>query len=133
MSYFAVNPLAIILAVVASFAFGAAWYMGLSRQWMAALGKTRDELQVGYTPFAWSVLVELVMAYFLALLIAPLLGEVSVLNGLIVGAHMWFGFVLTTLILNHRYEGLKWSLTLIDSLHLLGVLLIQGAVIGVFG
>lgn len=133
MSYFAVNWLGVILAVVASFAFGAAWYIGLSKPWLAALGKTREQLQVGRTPFAWSVAMELVMAYFIALLIPALLGEVSVLNGVIVAAHMWLGFVLTTLILNHRYEGLKWSLTAIDSLHLLGVLLIQGAVIGVFG
>jgi len=133
ISHFAVSWLAVVLATVASFAFGAAWYMGLSKQWLAALGKTRDQLNVGYTPFIWSVVVELVMAYFIALLVPALLGEITVVNGLIVAAHMWFGFVLTSMIMNHRYEGMKWSLTLIDGLHLLGVLLIQGAVIGVFG
>ena len=133
ISHFAVNWLAIVLATLASFAFGAAWYMGLSRQWLAALGKTREQLNVGNTPFIWSVVVELVMAYFLALLTPALLGDVTILNGLIVATHMWFGFVLTSMIMNHRYEGMKWSLTVIDSLHLLGVLLIQGAVIGVFG
>ena len=133
ISYLAVNWLAVILATVASFAFGAAWYMGLSRQWLAALGRTRQQLNVGNTPFIWSVVVELVMAYFLALLIAPLMGQITVTGGLIVGAHLWFGFVLTSMILNHRYEGMKWSLTVIDSLHLLGVLLIQGLVIGLFG
>ena len=70
---------------------------------------------------------------FDALLTPALLGEITVANGLIVAAHMWFGFVLTSMIMNHRYEGMKWSLTVIDGLHLLGVLLIQGAVIGVFG
>ncbi|KKC35086.1 hypothetical protein WH87_18240 [Devosia epidermidihirudinis] len=133
ISHFAVNWLAVVLATVASFAFGAVWYMSLSRQWLAALGKTREQLNVGYTPFIWSVVVELVMAYFLALLTPALLGEMSVINGLIVAAHMWFGFVLTSLIMNHRYEGLKWSLTLIDGLHLLGVLLIQGIVLGLLG
>lgn len=133
ISHFAVNWLAVVLATVASFAFGAAWYMGLSRQWLAALGRTREELDVGYTPFVWSVVVEFVMAYFIALLTPALLGEVTVVGGMIVGAHMWFGFVLTSMIMNHRYEGMKWSLTVIDSLHLLGVLVIQGAVIGVFG
>lgn len=132
ISHFAVNWLAVILATVASFAFGAVWYTGLSKQWMAALGKTREQLNVGYTPFIWSVVVELVMAYFLALLAPMLLGEVTILGGALVGAHMWLGFVLTTLILNHRYEGMKWSLTIIDGLHLLGVLVIQGVVIGLF-
>lgn len=132
ISHFAVNWLAVVLATVASFAFGAVWYMGLSKQWLAALGKTRDQLNVGYAPFVWSVVVELVMAYFLALLTPLLLGEITVIGGAIVGAHMWLGFVLTTLILNHRYEGMKWSLTIIDGLHLLGVLVIQGVVIGLF-
>ena len=45
--HFAVNWLAVILATVASFAFGAACYMGLSKQWLAALGRTRHELGVG--------------------------------------------------------------------------------------
>jgi hypothetical protein len=133
ITHFAVNWLAVILATLAAFAFGAVWYMGLSRQWLAALGKTREQLNVGYTPFIWSLVVELVMAYFIATLTPALLGEVTVANGLVVAAHMWFGFVLTSMIMNHRYEGLKWSLTLIDSLHLLGVLLIQGVVIGLFG
>ena len=133
ISHFAVNWLAVVLATVASFAFGAVWYMGLSKQWLAALGKTKDELNVGYTPFIWSVVVELIMAYFLALLTPLIVGEVSVAGAMIVAAHLWFGFVLTAMIMNHRYEGMKWSLTVIDSLHLLGVLLIQGAVIGVFG
>ncbi|SEQ25028.1 Protein of unknown function [Devosia sp. YR412] len=133
ISHFAVNWLAVILATLAAFAFGAVWYMGLSKQWLAAVGKTREQLNVGYTPFIWSVLVELVMAYFIATLTPAILGEITVANGLIVAAHLWFGFVLTSMIMNHRYEGMKWSLTLINSLHLLGVLLIQGAVIGVFG
>jgi hypothetical protein len=133
ISHFAVNWLAVLLAGIASFAFGAAWYMSLSQQWLAALGKTREQLQVGNTPFIWSIVMELVMAYFIALLTPALTGEISIVSGMVVGAHMWLGFVITTLILNHRYEGMRWSLTIIDGLHLLGVLVIQGLVIGLFG
>jgi hypothetical protein len=46
---------------------------------------------------------------------------------------MWLGFVLTSMILNHRYQNSKWSLTLIDGAHLLLVLIAQGVVIGLFG
>ncbi|SMQ86070.1 Protein of unknown function [Devosia lucknowensis] len=133
MSHFAVNWLAVVLAAIAAYAFGAVWYMGLSRQWMAALGKTKDQLQVGFTPFIWSFAVELVMAYFIALLTPVMMGEITVASGALVGVHMWVGFVITTLIMNHRYEGMKWSLTVIDGLHLLGVLVIQGVVIGLLG
>ncbi len=133
MIHLAVNWLAVLAATIAAFAFGAVWYMSLSRQWLDALGKTKEQLQVGHTPFIWSFVVEFVMAYFIALLTPLLMGEISVGAGILTGFHMWLGFVITTLIMNHRYEGMKWSLTLIDGLHILGVLLIQGLVIGLFG
>lgn len=133
MDFLSVNWLAVVLATVASFAFGAVWYMGLSRQWLAALGKSRDELNVGSTPFIWSVVVELVMAYVLALLMHGLWGQASIAGGIALAMLVWVGFVLTTLIMNHRYENMKWSLTIIDGLHVLGVLVLQGVVIGLFG
>ncbi len=134
MTHFAVNWLAVVLAMVASMALGMAWYMGLSKQWLAALGKSKDDIdQSDVTPYVWSVVVQLVMAYFVALLTPALFGETNVVNGLLCGAHMWLGFVITSMILNHRYQGQKWSLTLIDGGYLLGVLLVQGLVIGLLG
>ena len=133
MNFLAVNWLAIVLATVASFAFGAVWYMGLSKQWLDALGRTKEQLGVGYTPFIWSVVVELVMAYVLALITPLLMGGMSIGAAIQVAVLMWVGFVITTLIMNHRYEGMKWSLTVIDGLHILGVLVIQGVVLGIFG
>jgi hypothetical protein len=133
MNFLAVNWLAVVLATVASFAFGAVWYMGLSKQWLDALGRTKEQLGVGYTPFVWSVVVELVMAYVLALITPLLMGGMSIGAAIQVAVLMWVGFVITTLIMNHRYEGMKWSLTVIDGLHILGVLVIQGVVLGIFG
>ena len=134
ISHFAVNWLAVILATVASMALGMGWYMGLSKQWLAAMGKTPQDINpADVTPYIWSVVVQLVMAYFMALLTPALTGATTAANGALVGAHMWLGFVITSMILNHRYQGAKWSLTLIDGGYLLGVLLIQGVVIGLFG
>ena len=134
MTHFAVNWLAVIVAMIASMALGMAWYMGLSKQWLAALGKTKDQInQADITPYIWSVVVQLVMAYFVALLTPALFGATNVVNGMLCGAHMWLGFVIASMILNHRYQGAKWSLTLIDGGYLLGVLLVQGLVIGLFG
>ncbi|GLQ11492.1 hypothetical protein GCM10007913_34240 [Devosia yakushimensis] len=133
MSHFAVNWLAVIVAAIVSFAFGAGWYMLLAKPWLAAIGKSREELEGDYTPFIWSGLVLLVMAYFIALLTPALTGATNVGNGLLVGAHMWVGFILTAMILNHRYEGRPWSLTAINGGYLLAVLLIDGLVIGLFG
>lgn len=132
--HFDVNWLAVIVATIAGFAVGAVWYMSLSKQWLAALSKTRDQLNArDVSPYIFGIIVELVMAYFLAVVVRALFGEINVWNGLMAGAHMWLGFVITTMILNHRYQGMPWRLTLIDGGHMLAVLLVQGVIIGLFG
>lgn len=132
----AVNWTAVVVAAVASMALGFVWYMLLGNQWMGALGKTREQIMASgnqATPFIIAFLMQLVMAYSLALFTPKLMGSTTLVNGLIVGFHVWLGFVITSMIINHRYQGSKWSLTLIDGGYLLGVLLIQGLVIGLFG
>ena len=134
MTHFAVNWLAVVVAMVASMALGFVWYVALSKQWLAALGKSKEDInQADWTPYAWSVVVQLVMAYFVALLTPVIFGATNVTTGILCGVHMWLGFVITSMILNHRYQGAKWSLTLIDGGYLLGVLIVQGIVIGLFG
>lgn len=131
-----VNWLAIIAATVVSMALGAGWYMVLGNQWMGALGKTREQITAQGNPampFVIAAAMQLVMAYFLALLTQKVLGATTLPNGLQMGFWLWLGFVITSMIINHRYQGAKWSLTLIDGGYLLGVLLVQGIVIGLFG
>ncbi len=130
---FDVNWLAVIAATIAGFAVGAAWYMSLGTQWMAAIGKTREQLDASPVPYIIGVAVELVTATVLAVVIRSIFGEVNVANGLLTGALMWLGFVITPMILNHRYQNMPWSLTVIDGAHMLAVLLVQGLVIGLFG
>jgi hypothetical protein len=134
MLHFAVNWLAVVLATVTAWAFGAAWYMLLAKPWLASIGKTADQIdRSDYTPYLWSVLCIFTMAYFLAVLTPALTGATTVANGLLVGAQMWLGFIITAMVLNHRYQGAPWSRTLIDGGYLLGVLLLAGVVIGLFG
>lgn len=135
MILFGVNWLAVVLATVGSMALGMAWYMGLSKQWMAAVGKTAEQIRSGNTaaPFVISAICQLVMAYFIALLTPVMTGEMTWFTGLLVGAHMWLGFIITSMIINHRYQGAPWSLTVIDGGYMLGVMIVQGVIIGLFG
>ncbi len=134
MVHFGVNWLGIILAVVASMALGMIWYMGLSKQWLGAQNKTEADMRDvnSVTPFIWAALAQLIIAYFIALLTPKLMPGVDAYSAVLVGVHMWFGFILTSMVLNHRYQGQKWSLTLIDGGYLLGVVIVQGVVIGLF-
>lgn len=134
MVYFGVNWVAIVLAAVASMALGAAWYMLLARQWLAASGRAAEDVKGGSAePFVWSAICQLVMAYFIAMLTPVLMGGTSVYGAVLVGVHMWFGFILTSMITNHRYQGHPWALALIDGGYFLGVVVVQGAIIGLFG
>jgi hypothetical protein len=139
-----INYWGVLSAAVASFAFGAAWYGLLSRQWMEARGLTAAEQASSAAgggapiPLAYIIafVAELVMAWMLAGVLLHLArgGLVpSPRNGVISAAFIWVGFVATTLAVNHAFQGAKRSLTLIDGGHWLGVLLVQGAILGWWG
>ncbi len=139
MNHFAdINWLAVVLAAVASMALGMGWYTILGKQWMKALGKTKEELMPegkgSPTPFVVAGICQVVMAYFILLLTRAIVDtsavDVQMLDAVIVGVHMWVGFIMTGMILNHAYQGQKLSLTIIDGGYLLGVMIIQGVVIG---
>ncbi len=135
-SYFA-----IFCAAIASFVFGAAWYGILSKQWMAAQGWTQADMldasgkpKVPVVPMVISFVAELIMALVLYGVLAHVAKSgMNVRAGLFTGFVCWFGFVITTLVTNHAYGRAKAALTVIDGGHWLGVLLLQGVVLGLLG
>jgi hypothetical protein len=132
MAFAGMNILAILVAAVAGFAWGAAYYMALSKQWLAAVGKVEPNKSA--TPFIISFVALIVMAFVLSGAIGHLgPGNVTVKNGIISGVILWAGFVATTIFVNNAYPGRKYMLSMIDSIHWLGVVVIQGAIIGAMG
>jgi hypothetical protein len=132
MAFAGMNYLAILIAAVAAYVWGAAYYMTLSKPWLVAVGLTQPNRSAA--PFVISFVALVVMAFVLAGSIGHLgPGNVSVKNGIISGIIIWAGFVLTTVFVNNAYPGRKYMLSIIDSIHWLGVLVIQGAVIGAMG
>jgi len=132
MNFAGMNYAAVVVAAIVGFLAGAIWYGLLGKQWLAALGKTKDEIKPTPGPFITAAVAILVMAYVLAGAIGHL-GEVTLRNGVISGAILWVGFVATTVAVNNAFRGAKVSLTLIDAGHWLVVLLLMGGVIGAFG
>ena len=138
MTFAGMNYLAILIATVAGFAFGAAYYISLSKPWLAAIGKTKEELAAAGKgsplPFIISIVALAIMAWVLAGGIAHLgPGQVTLKNGVISALFMWVGFVVTTMVVNNAFGQRKAALTVIDGIHWLGVLVIQGAIIGALG
>jgi hypothetical protein len=140
MTFTGVNYLAILIAAIAAWIFGAVWYTALSKPWIAAQGWASKEDMPKKTgmaaaaPFILSFIAELLMAWVLAGLLGHLgPDQVTAWNGIVSAAFVWLGFVATTVVVNYAYPGRSVALMLIDAGHWLGVLIIMGAVIGAFG
>ncbi|MGE0501094.1 MAG: DUF1761 domain-containing protein [Rhizobiaceae bacterium] len=134
MDFTGVNWLAVLVAAIAAFAFGAAWYMSLSKPWMKASRIDPLKGERSIVPFVVSFIGLLIMAYVLHVLMGAIaFSGMTVTMGLVTGFIVWLGFMATTMAVNHRYEGFGWDLTLIDGAHWLGVALIMGAIIGWWG
>ncbi len=131
MQFFGLNIPAVLLAAVAGYAFGAVYYMALAKPWMAAVGKSEAEIRsgTGIATYVVTFIAQLVMAAVFTFLLDNL-GPGEVRTAITAAVLIWLGFVLTTLVVNHGFQGAKRSLTVIDAGHWLGVLLIQGVVIG---
>ena len=137
MQFGGVSYVAILVAALAGFVFGAAYYGVLSKPWMKAARitpKGGGPAMPGASLLITSFVCELVMAWTLAGIVGHLgAGQVTLANGLTSAFFVWLGFMATTLAVNQRYEGFGWDLTLIDAGHWLGVALLMGAIIGWWG
>jgi hypothetical protein len=140
MTFSGISYLAILTAAAVGWLLGAVWYTVLSKPWQQAAGipagkiKQAQKTPAFYVPFVVSFLALVVMAWILAGLIAHLgPGQFTVRNGLISGAFVWLGFVITTMAVNNGFSGRDWRLLVIDGGHWLAVLLLMGAILGAFG
>lgn len=131
MAFGSIDWIALIGAVVASYAFSAVYYITLGKPWMAAIGKTEAEIKAGASPVAYVVAVigHTLIAYMLSVLMVTL-ATGSVAGGLSVALPLWLAFVVSTMTINHRFQQSSWSHTIIDGAHWLGVFAIQAVVIG---
>jgi hypothetical protein len=132
------NYLAIMTAAVVSFVFGGIWYNVFSRQWMDAVGMPPERIKErgGVGLYVLAFVAQLVMAWMLAGILLHLARgglPPTLWNGIVAGAFIWLGFVITTMVVNYAFHGASHTLTLIDGGHWLGTLLLQGAVLGWWG
>ena len=140
MTFAGIDYLAIPIAAVLAWLASAAWYMSLGRVYMAALGKTPQQAAAdrnkpgAYLPFIYAFAADLIIAWMLAGVLGHLgAGQVTLRNGVISAAFLWFGFVVTTMTVNYSFSGRDRRLLLIDAGNWLIVLLVIGAVVGAIG
>jgi hypothetical protein len=138
MAFAGINYLAVLIAAVAGWLAGAAWYMLLAKPWMAATGMTKDQMEEcrkgpgAFLPFVYAFLANVVIAWVLAGLVGHL-GPVTLRSGVISGLFCWAGFVFTTMLVNNRFAMRSPRLLVIDGGYWLVVLALSGAIIGALG
>jgi hypothetical protein len=139
VTFAGINYLAIVIAAVAAWLASAVWYMSLSRAYVAALGKTPEQVADrkkpwAFLPFVHAFVANVIIAWMLAGVLGHLgPGQVTLRNGLVSAAFLWFGFILTTTTVNYSFAGRDWRLLLIDTGNWLIVLVVIGGVIGGIG
>ena len=124
------SVLAVIVAAVASYAFGAIWYMVLAKPWMAAAGLSEETINRSNP-------VPYVVAFICAILVAGMMRHIFFLSGIdtvgkgIVGG-LGLGLFIATpwIVTNYAFGVRPRNLALIDGGYATGGCTIMGLVLG---
>lgn len=126
---------AVIVAAVAGWAFGAAWYMTLSKPWVAAANIAVDDngrpLNDTPLPYILSMIAMVLVAGMMRHTFA-LSGIETFGKGLISGLGVGLFFISPWIMINNAYGDRPFKLTLIDGGYATFGCAIIGAVLGLF-
>ena len=122
-----------VAAILASYVLGSLWYLALGRRWRDAVGWV--EGAVPYRPKPAELVIAFMGQSVMAGALWVLMGRMNttgLLQGLLTGAAIWFGFVLPTLATNIVFQRRDPSLVWQDGGHWLLLFAAQGAMLGYF-
>lgn len=125
--------IAIGIAMVAGIIIGAIYYRLLGEAWRRAASITPEAARAFRSVGAYLIAG---LGYgLLALALYGVtwhasFGEMSLRASLIAALLAWLGFIASTMVVNHRFQGRPLSLSMIDSAHWLLVIGAQGLIIG---
>ena len=130
-----INYIAVLVAAIASFAFGALWYGNalFGKSWQKELGFTDEYLKEGNMGkiFGSSFLLMLLMSFGMGMLVqGHYTEEVNWLGGLYHGLYVGALFVATGYGINMLYQRKTLKLWAIDSGYQVIILAIMGAILG---
>lgn len=122
----------VLIAAVASYAFGAMWYMLLSKPWMEAAGLTEEDVnRKNALPF--------IVAFVAAVLVAGMMRHMFTMAGIDApNKGLWAGFGLGAfiaapwVITNYAFAGRPMRLMYIDGLYAVVGCTIMGIVLTLF-
>ena len=127
------NWWAIVVATAAAFALGGLWYGPLfGKAWLAALGKTEDEIEPTPQPF----IISAVTAFLTCVVVAALMSGLKMtglLAGLAFGLLTGIGFIATAMASDAAFCGWGWKLWAIQAGYRVAYSVLMGGIIGIVG
>ena len=124
---------AVLLAAAAGFGAGAVWYMINGHRWMAAVGRTEDEIRADKSP------VPFVIGFLASLLTSGMMRHVfasagisGIGAGLVGGLGVGLFFVAPWILTNYAFAGRPKALWWIDAGHVVLACTAIGLVLGLF-
>lgn len=124
------NTFGILAATVAGMALGALWYSPVmfGKAWLAAIGKTEEELGSATAPMIGSVVACLLTAIALDFLLSAT-GAGSVSGGLAIGAVIGVGVVFPALLSDNLFCGWGTKLLWIQCGYRVTYILVMSAIL----
>lgn len=122
----------VIAAAVAAFAFGAVWYIAMSKPWMAASGVTEEQQKTGGPiPFVIGLVAMVLVAGMMRHLLGAS-GVTSIGGGAIAGFGIGAFLITPWVAMNYGFAMRKPALTVIDGVNSVVGCAIMGAVLNAF-
>ncbi len=122
----------VLAAAVAVFAFGAVWYIALSKPWLAASGVTEAQQRTGGPmPFVVGILAMVLVAGMMRHLLGAA-GVTTVAGGAIAGFGIGAFLITPWVAMNYAFALRKPALTVIDGVNSVVGCTIMGAVLNTF-
>ena len=128
-----INWLAVFVAALASFVVGGLWYspMLFAKPWMAAVGKTEEELAgaAGPGPDLVAFFATAISAVVMSIL-ADWAGADTFVEGALLGLIVGIGLIATAYTTTYTFEGRPNNLLLINIGHDIARAVVVGAIVG---
>lgn len=122
----------VLAAAVGAFAFGAVWYIAMSKPWMAASGVTEEQQRSGGPmPFVIGIVAMIVVAGMMRHLFAT--GNIVTIGaGAIAGAGIGAFLITPWVAMNYAFSQRKGALTVIDSVNAIVGCAVMGVILTLF-
>ena len=134
MTITGIDYIAVVIAAIAAFVWTMIYYIGLFKYWREAAGWSAGEVQ-GRRSRATYIMTFIALTIMSWTFAGPLsafgANPLTAKSGVTYAVFIWLGFIAPIIAVNNVIGGRKYMLSVIDGIHWLGVLLIEGAFIGV--